>query len=82
VTTDDDGLGPAGNKAGNAGNDNGLTENSSATARSVSYAPIWRRRFGAYRMLRMVPLGESHTNDTWLASGRRAQALSTYSSSA
>jgi hypothetical protein len=43
VTTDDDGLGPAGNKAGNAGNDNGLTENSSATSRSVSYAPIWRR---------------------------------------
>ena len=62
VTTDDDGLAPARYQPGDAGDDNGLTENSSAASTCVSMKPRENGRNGAaYRMFRMVPLGESHT---------------------
>ena len=65
MTTNDNRLVPAGHQTGNAGDDDGFTENSAATFffNSISiYSCIAPDLTGnPYRMLRIVPLGDSHT---------------------
>lgn len=87
VTADDDRLGPAGNETGDARNDDGLTEDGT-TAKKVLISTsrqqlnIRGEGGGAYRMLRIVPLGESHTREDMLASFPTLLAFNAYSSSA
>lgn len=60
VTADDYGLGPARDETGDGGDNDGLTEDRTA-AGLVSTVFLDRRTRDTHRMLRMVPLGESHT---------------------